>query len=173
MNPVHHDPEPSGPMVEMRTFNRLTWSFCTTWISTDNVRRSTLATGVQFPNAFSDPIELSGSGKHEIVVIKKLDFSFFLLTVWVVNLVPSFKVPCSKNFLFWYYCLLVPKIQVDHCVSWILLHHPRGGVFLLQVIVKSMTQSQHKNSYEFFRSYFFFCPSHPFFFDWSNHPNEI
>ena len=28
--------------------------------------------------------------------------------------------------------------------------------------------------FEFFRSsYFFFCPSHPFCFDWSNHPNEI
>jgi len=39
-------------MVEMRTFNRLTGSFCTT---SSKPATSALVTGVQFPNAFSDP----------------------------------------------------------------------------------------------------------------------
>ena len=52
MNPVHSDPETSGPMLEMRTFNRLTRSFCTT---SSKPATSALATGVQFPNAFADP----------------------------------------------------------------------------------------------------------------------
>jgi len=43
-----------GPMVEMRTFNRLTGSFCTT---SSKPATSVLATGFQFPNAFSDPRE--------------------------------------------------------------------------------------------------------------------
>jgi hypothetical protein len=52
MNPVRHDPEPCGPMVEMRTFNRLTWSFCT---FSSKPATSVLVTGVQSPNPFSDP----------------------------------------------------------------------------------------------------------------------
>jgi hypothetical protein len=52
MIPLRHEPYPSGPMVEIRTFNRLTWSFCTT---SSKPITSALDTGVQFPNAFSDP----------------------------------------------------------------------------------------------------------------------
>ncbi len=52
MNPVRHDPEPCGPMVEMRTFNRLTWSFCT---FSSKPATSALVTWVQSPNPFSDP----------------------------------------------------------------------------------------------------------------------
>ena len=48
-------------------------------------------------------------GKHKIVVIKKIDFLFCFSFFWVVNFVQSFKVPCSKNFVFWYYCLFVPE----------------------------------------------------------------
>jgi hypothetical protein len=54
MNPVRNDPEPSGPIVEMRTFNRLTGSFCTT---SSKPATSALSTGVQFTDAFSDPID--------------------------------------------------------------------------------------------------------------------
>ena len=43
-----------GPMVKIRPFNRLTWSFCTT---SSKPITSALATGVQFPNAFSDPTD--------------------------------------------------------------------------------------------------------------------
>ncbi len=42
-------PYPSSPMVEIRTFNRLTWSTSSKPIT------SVLDTGVQFPNAFSVP----------------------------------------------------------------------------------------------------------------------
>jgi hypothetical protein len=56
MNPVHNDQETSGPMVEIRTFNLLTRSFCTT---SSKPVTSALATGVQFPNAFSDPNTLN------------------------------------------------------------------------------------------------------------------
>ncbi len=51
VNPVRNYPYPSGPMVEMRTFNHLTYCFCTT---SSKPITSVLSTGVQFPNVFSD-----------------------------------------------------------------------------------------------------------------------
>ena len=47
MIPVHYDPTLLGPMVKIRTFNHLTWSFCTT---SSKPITSALSTGVQFPN---------------------------------------------------------------------------------------------------------------------------
>ncbi len=54
-------------------------------------------------------IHNENSGKHKIDEIKNFDFLFFAFLFWVVNLVTIFKVPCSKNFLFWHYCLFVPE----------------------------------------------------------------
>ena len=63
---------------------------------------------------------------------KKLGFSFFLLLVWVVNLVRVFKVPCNKNFLFWHYWFLYQEwkshthMVVDRQFS--ILCFPEGDV---------------------------------------------
>ncbi len=50
------------------------------------------------------------SGKHKIVAIKKFLVFFFAFPVLSGKFgKQSFKVPCSKNFLFWHYCLFVPE----------------------------------------------------------------
>ena len=55
-----------GPMVKISPFNLLTWSFCTT---SSKPITSGLSTGVQFPNAFSDP---STSGRLHSEFIRLL-----------------------------------------------------------------------------------------------------
>ncbi len=69
MNPVRKDLLYSWPMVEMRTFNRLTCSVCTT---TSKPATSALATGVQSPNAFSDPTLLVGGFSRVLFSKRKI-----------------------------------------------------------------------------------------------------
>ena len=51
------------------------------------------------------------SGKHKNVVLKKQELFCFPIDL-SVNFGPIFKVPCSDNFLSWYYCLFCTRTNI-------------------------------------------------------------
>ena len=51
-------------------------------------------------------------GSIKLLWWKNFDFLFFFSLVWVVNLVRVFKVPWSKNFLFWHYWLFCTRMKI-------------------------------------------------------------